>query len=320
MKSRSIFIALALTLVCFAQVFAQRDRAFVSTSGADTINCGDQTSPCRSFSGALAALSSGGSAIALDSGIYDAVNISITKSATLMAAPGVHAELFNNYINPDRITVNAGATSRVTLKNLYITNLSGEFAGQGNGIKVTSVGVLQIENCVVDGFSTGVSVSLTHAAQISIKDTIIRNNSIFGAAFDTTTGILKGSIDNCHFDNNAGTDLDIAAGLLVGKHSRVTIRDSVATGNSGAGFLALDDKAEMNLERCESSNNRDGVRAWNYIEGAVTTTTVSNSIITSNSRNGFSQQGAAVFQSMVNNTVRHNGTNTVGTIGAVSGT
>lgn len=316
-----LLAALVILFGC-SNAWAQSDRTFVATTGADTETCGASNSPCRNFSQGIFRTLAGGEVIALDSGIYDPIPVTIAKAITLTAAPGVHAELFNYYVNPTRITVNAGANDRVVLRNLYLTKLPSNGSGDGYGINVTSVGVLQIENCVVDGFSIGVFFELTSSAQVSIKDTIIRNNTLIGAGFNTTAGLIKASIDKCHFDNNVGSGVEFAGtGVYVGKRSKVTVRDSVATGNSAAGFYEAEDKADLNLENCESSNNRDGVIASDILGTGAGTTTVSNSIVTNNSRYGFLQQGTALFNSMGNNTVRRNVTsNTNGTITVISGT
>lgn len=315
MKPRYIFAVFTLTFLCVANGFGQRDRAFVSLSGSDTANCGAQITPCKTFSGGLYSIASGGSVIALDSGIYDTINVTITKSATLMAAPGVHVEFFNNYINPDRITINAGSSSRVTLRNLYISNLSGQYAGQGNGIKVTSVGVLQIENCVIDGFATGLSVSLANSAQISLTSSVIRNNDEIGAYFTTSSGKVKVAIDGCHFDENRSSSGSDGYGVFVADNAKVTVRNSVASGNGLDGFVSYNNGSSLNLDHCEASNNLNGVDASS--EGNVT---ISNSTVTQNSQYGLLQIGTGIIQSLGNNVVRHNGTNSYGTISIISGT
>lgn len=315
MKPIYIFAVLTLTFLFAANGFGQRDRAFVSLSGSDIPNCGDLATPCKTFGGGLLSIASGGSVIALDSGIYDTVNVTIVKSATLMAAPGVHVEFFNNYINPDRITINAGASSRVTLRNLYISNLSGQYAGQGRGIRVTSVGVLQIENCVIDGFATGLSVSLANAAQISLTSSVIRNNDDTGASFSTSSGKVKVAIDNCHFDENRGSSSSSGYGVFAADNAKVSVRDSVASGNGLDGFVSYNTGSSLNLDHCEASNNLNGVDASSG--GSIT---ISNSTVTQNSQYGLLQIGTGIIQSLGNNVVRHNGTNSYRTISIISGT
>lgn len=320
MKINYFFIALIFSLVCFAQVYSQGFRVFVSTTGSDTFTCGATTTPCRTFGGAYNVVEDGGSIIAIDSGIYKS-QVSIGKSVTLMAAPGVHAELYDNILSVDRLIIHAGATGRVTLKNLYISNVPGSVSGRG--ISVLSVGTLQIENCVVDGFQNGLDVELTSSAQISIKDTIIRNNSGNGAIFFTTTGTVKVSIDSSHFDNTGtGASSELSGnGVWVADRAKVTIRDTVATGNQSAGFIANGSEASLNLDHCESANNASGVRASDFGgSNSGGTATVSNSIITQNSLYGFLVTGAGIIQSLGNNTVRRNATNVFGTLTVISGT
>ena len=95
MKNIKIYLvalsALVLTLSCFAEAQAQRHNSFVATTGTDSATCGAQTSPCRDFNAALSRTNASGIVIALDSGIYAASNITVDKSVTLTAAPGVHA-------------------------------------------------------------------------------------------------------------------------------------------------------------------------------------------------------------------------------------
>jgi parallel beta helix pectate lyase-like protein len=94
------------------------------------------------------------------------------------------------------------------------------------------------------------------------------------------------------------------------------VRDSVATGNTGAGFNAP--AGDLNLENCEASNNRDGVVA-SSTSTTTGTVTISNCLVTNNAQSGFLQDGGGVFQSRGNNTARRNGTNMSDTINVISG-
>src|SRR5262245_3916964 len=116
MKLTNIIGASLIVLMCFVRAQAQSDRTFVSTHGADNTDCGSSDLPCRSFSFALTKTNPGGEVIALDSGIYDPLNIVISQSVTLTAAPGVHAELSNPLIEGDRINVNAGTGDDVVIR------------------------------------------------------------------------------------------------------------------------------------------------------------------------------------------------------------
>lgn len=344
MKNIRIYLialsALVLTLSCFAEAQAQLakpgpgpqglDHTFVSTTGTDSAVCGAQHLPCRDFNAALSRTNAGGEVIALDSGIYAASNITVDKSVTLTAAPGVHAELYNTADNESRITVEAGKNSLVVLRNLYIKSKPG--GTNGYGVAVYRVGTVQIENCIIDRFYLGIYASGTShltgkpdPAELFIKDTIIKNSLTNGMAVDSPGGsvgiFVRVTIDHCQFVNNgtiiSGGSSGNNDGLNVNQSGRVNVRDSVATGNGGAGFRVVG--GDLALDHCESSNNDYGVYAGEH-SGEVGTATVSNSLVTNNRSYGFIQDDLGVFHSRGNNVVRRNGQNKSGTITVISGT
>ena len=306
MKLKHTISAFVVLLICVTFAQAQSDRTFVSAHGADNSDCGSADLPCRSFSMALAKTNAGGEVIALDSGLYDNSNIAISKSATLAAVPGAHVELFNTSPSSIGIQVNASSSDTVVLRNLYLSRKSS--SSSTFGIEIASVGTLHIENCVVSGFTEGISFDLNTSAQATIQDTIVRD-CFNGIIVGSSAGTLKVSIDHCRLQGSVGDGLDIVS------HARVTVRDSVASGN-GRGFVV--GGGDLNIENCEASNNGDGVVA----SGGTTagTVTASNCIVTNNSQTGFTQSGTGVFQSLGNNVVRRNGTNTSGTITVIPGT
>ena len=310
-------LALVFSLLCFVAASAQLDRSFVATTGTDNESCGAQTSPCRDFNAALGKTNAGGAVVALDSGIYALTNINITKSVTLAAAPGVHADLYNTD-NNNRITVNATNSDTVILRNLY---LSGKTGGtNAYGIGVYRVGNLQVGNCVIDRFSEGIgSGGMQSTSDFFIKDTIVKNNLGSGMTVSTSAGLVRAVIDHCQFVNN-GTG-GVGDGISVTQRGRVSVRDTVATSNAGAGFLVVG--GDLSLDNCESSNNDYGVYAGSSLvsdQVIVGTAVVSNSLVTNNKSYGFRQFGSGVFNSLGNNNVRRNNVNTTGTINVVSGT
>ena len=307
-------MAMFVILIASSFASAQSDRNFVSVKGVDSVTCGPITDPCHTFNVAIPKTNSGGEIIALDSGVYDPFNIVISLSVTLTAAPGVHAEISNTN-SGDRITINTTSSDTVILRNLYISKQSG--GGASTGIKVTSVGALHIENCVISGFTNGISFDLNNAAQAFISDTVVRNNVGDGVIFFTGTGTLKASVNHCRFEHNGVAGSTIANGVNLLAASKVTVRDSVAADNTGSGFSVSG--GDLSLQDCEASNNVDGIVASNS-GTAIGRAFVSNCSVTNNSGNGFRQLGTGVLNSFGNNIVRRNGTNTTGTITAVTGT
>lgn len=306
MKFNYIFIASIFIFLCSIEIFAQSDKTFVATTGIDNTACGASASPCRTFTFALTKTNGGGEVIALDSGLYDSAAINITASVTLTAAPGAHVEVSG-------INVNATTSSAVVLRNLYLHKLPGE--ASSDGIKVMTVSEIHIENCVVHGFANGINFTLNNAAQVFISDTIVRYCISRGISFATDAGLIKASINRSQIENS-GHFGPVGDGVVVFKRARVTVRDTISTGNSGAGFVVIN--GELSLENCEASNNTDGVIAAFNTTGDGNAL-VSNTIVTHNTRTGFRQEGTtSVFNSLGNNVVRKNGANTFGTIGTVS--
>ena len=317
--TRLIAFSTSLFFLCLT-INAQSDRTFVSAKGIDSPTCSSFTDPCRSFNVAIPKTNSGGEVIALDSGIYDAFNIAVPMSLTIAAAPGAHVELTDTG-SGDRISINTGSGGgTVTLRNLILIRRG---TGTGNGINLVSGGNLQIENCVIDGFRFGINVSVTASAQVSISNTVVRNSTADGLAVFAATGSrAKVSVDKSRFENTSGADSSsvLGHGIYVSDRSKVTVRNSVATGNSGAGFVAEGDGADIAVDNCEVSNNKNGIVASNNFGTGGGAAAVSNTVVTYNSGTGFLQSSTAVFNSFGNNVVRRNGTNTGGTISVVTGT
>jgi hypothetical protein len=280
-------------------------RTYVSVTGNDANPC-TFTSPCRLFQKGHDVVADGGEVIALTSGGYG--TLTITKNVTISGV-GVSAVASPNSTE-DAITI-ATAGITVVLRSISIRAFG---AGTGgSGIFVTAVGNLHVEGCVISGFAgTGILVNLAaDGSYIFIKDTIMRNNDGSGIEITTSTGTVRASIDNCRSERN------MLYGFTASNNSRVTINRSIASGNSADGFYAFSNvsggNSELNCEECVSSNNLNGFDATSF-SGGVATIRVPRSTATNNTANGFLQTSAGVFNTLGNNLVRGNGTDTSGTI------
>jgi hypothetical protein len=296
-----------LPICCFAA--QAQTRTFVSGLGSDTNPC-TRISPCRSFQRAHDVVVAGGEVIAIDSAGYGP--ITITKSVSIIG-DGVYAGI--NTSSGNGVTI-ATAGITVNLRSLLIAGLG----TATNGISVTSVGKLHVEECVISGFAgLGIDVSLTaDNSYIFLKDTIARDNAIHGIRITTSTGTVRASIDNCRSENNGNY------GFIAFSNSRVTIKRSIASHNAATGFQVFAEAgttAELNCEECVSSNNTVGFMTGAPAGGAATIR-VSNSTATNNTGLGFWQDGTGVFESRVNNTVAGNnngGAQTSGMITPITG-
>jgi hypothetical protein len=278
---------------------AQATRTWVSGVGDDANPC-SRTAPCKTFAGAISKTAAGGEINALDPGGFGAVTI--TKSISIVGdgtIAGVLASLTNGII------VNAGANDVVVLRNLDING-----AGNGiNGIRFLAGGALYVENCTIYGFTgKGIDAHPSTTSQLFVTDTIIRNNpGTTGGGIALTPiapATLVATIERVRMQRNR-------FGVRAEDGTRVTVRDSVATGNSTNGYVAFSAglPATMVVESSLASDNtNNGVSAI----GAAATLRLSNVVVTGNGT-GLNASGGAI-ESFGNNRVVGNGANGAPTV------
>jgi hypothetical protein len=174
------------------------------------------------------------------------------------------------------------------------------------------VGILHVENCSVSGF-TDDGLLFAGAGKLEIKDSTFKGNGAIGVNVVAGSGTAIATVERVRLEG-------CATGLVAGSGSKVTVRNSVASNNE-AGFSAFGGPApvELNLEKCEASNNSNGVVAEN--QGIATITVrVSNSTVTNNTFAGLHNTTGAsgVIFSRGNNTIVGNAMDTIGAIDSYS--
>ena len=294
-------VALVVAFLSFCLPALGADQTFVSVDGRDTWAC-TRAKPCRTIAQALTLTSPGGTIMVLDSGRFAETYIDIRQAVSIVAAPGVIAELTSA---DSCIYVNAGLDDVVVLRGLTFT---GQPTTPNNGIIYNRAAALHVENCVVSGFPTKGILSLSHQ-KLFVSDSVFRGNFI-GISLDSHT---DAAIDRVRLENNGW-------GLVAGLGARATVRDSVASGNTEEGFLAsgmLADSPEMNLEGCMASDNGAGIAAEGFMGGSAVAR-VSRCVVTNNTV-GVAQHVGGVVESRGNNTVRGNGTDVSGVVTAIPG-
>lgn len=310
-KTTITLIALfVVSLALAAEAQALTPRTFVSSTGNNANDC-SFSAPCRNFAGAIPKTSTGGEVTALDSAFYG-FEITIDKSITLQAAPGVQAFVGDTRTRRTAVSIDTSESGVVVLRNLYISRARATAQEPTTGIRVTRVGSLHIESCVVTGFTEygilaadNVNEGLK-SPKLFVKDTIIRNNG---------TGILLGSvqasIDRSRIENN-GTGVSISSQML-----GATIRDSLMAGNSDYGLkiedLLYSGGAATNVENCVVTNNGTGIYSglvsWNPAnDPGPRIVFVSHTMI---SGNDTGLAGNGHIRSFANNRLANNGTNGV---------
>jgi hypothetical protein len=307
--SKTTLKALCVVLFLLAfQTLAQADpQVYVASTGSDVGTC-DRAAPCRQISYALTQVTyngwHGGTVVALDSGGYDP--FTIKKSVSVVAAPGVYAEIVVS--NAIGIYIDASSNATVVLRGLSLK-------GDNNlavGIKVDYVGVMHIEHCIVSGFYQGIR-SLVSNAQVLISDTTVKECVEVGIFINSESAhtLTIASIDHCRVLANMGPAIPggvfYGIGIYARKNVKVTARDTVVTGNSGHGMMAGFEggsPALLLVENCAVTHNR----GHGIFASAGAKIYVSNSTIAFNPNGyGFAESGSGTIYSRRNNTVEENG-------------
>jgi len=267
----TIFGTILLGVLYAAPAQAQATRTWVSGVGDDANPC-SRTAPCKTFAGAISKTAAGGEINVLDPGGFGGVTI--TKSITI-SSEGFEAGVLVSGTNA--IIINALTTDAVVLRGLDIEGLGTSLVG----IKVLGgLGSLHVEKCTINNFrganGSGILISPTTAGttQVFIKDTIVRRNGqgTGGGIFvNPGAGVtVKASLDNVRMENNI-------FGLKVQGSSNASVTNSVASGNSAAGFSGATSPAVLNIEKSVASANGTGV-----VCAAGTTVRIGNTAITGN--------------------------------------
>ena len=226
-------IPLTLLVICLlsSAAQAQASRTWVSGVGDDANPC-SRTAPCKTFAGAISKTAAGGEIDALDPAGYGAVTI--TKAITIDGGGGQVASVLVSGTNG--ITVNAGPTDVVTLRNLRINGIVSSVGGGINGVQYNTGAALHVENCYIFGFTgDGIKVATTAAnVTLFVNDTFLTNNAN-GIQIAPTAGNVRSALVQVRAQDNSGY------GFLLNPGSSATgagtaINDSSALVNGTAGI------------------------------------------------------------------------------------
>lgn len=272
---RAGFIALALT--SFTVQAAQR--TFVSTDGSDAntaYNC-SLVKPCRSFAAAMGMTDSNGEIVVRKSGGYGAV--SINKSISIIAPDGVYAGISAFPADTNGITL-ATAGITVLLRGLTINSM-----GATHGIRMTAGTSLSVENCVVNGFTSGSGLSVESASQVKVIDSLFQGNDT-GAHFSAGATV---TVSNTRvLGNGTGHGVAISASGS-GIETVVTIDSSVINENAGYGVRVIANSsgvARVHVNDSMASHNGfGGIRG--DADGGTAYVNALGTVANANSGNGF---------------------------------
>jgi hypothetical protein len=189
----TVIALLALPAAASAQA---APRTWVSGTGDDAQPC-SRSAPCKTWQGALEKTAAGGEVDALDPGGYG--TFTITKSITIDGGGGQVASVLAAGL--DGITVQAGPTAHVILRNLRINGV-----GTGlDGVKFVSGSGLRIENLAISGLTrNGVNDETTNDSTLVVSNSMISENARNGVLVAPRSGSSATAVlENDALENNA---------------------------------------------------------------------------------------------------------------------
>jgi hypothetical protein len=283
MRKSTALKFLAILAVGTTMMYGQATRTWVSGVGDDANPC-SRTAPCKTFAGAISKTAPGGEIDALDPGGFGA--LTITKSITLDGGGGQVASIL--VAGTNGIVVAAQPTDVVIIRNLRFDGLLG--AGNTNaglsGIRWIGGRVLGIENVTVTGFNNnGIDIANSVANAVAwIQNTTVENCNGHGVSV-VSTATTQVHIDGSHFEF-------VNFGVLAGSNSKVTVTNSVSTGN-GQGFAAepASGTAELDIQNSSATNNNNN----GVIAATNGTVRLTGNSIFGNAGSGTSASGGTIF-------------------------
>jgi len=223
-------LALAASLLVCSTAQAPLFRTYIASDGSDASPCTLQA-PCRLLPAALAAVGDGGEIWMLDSANYNTGTVNITKSVSVLAVPGAVGSVIATQNTP-AISISA-AGLRVGLRNLVITNLTGNIGSDSHGVSMTGASSLTIESGLLANLP-GDGVRVIGGGTLKIVNSTLRDN--VGRAVRLFNG-GRATISNTQMIGNGG---GVLAGGDAASSSTVSIVDSLISGGFRGVSLSAD--------------------------------------------------------------------------------
>ncbi len=300
----TLFFAAAMLTVT-SQAQAQSPQVFVSAEGSDSGSCTTGL-PCRTVSYALTQVQTGGKILIVASGDYDN-SITIDKSVTVAAAPGVVA-VFSNaqtngsivYFAPGPAFCRSTECFTVVFRNLVFDGQSvTQDAMRGAFMR------LIVEDCTFSRFKSGFYANGDGTYQFTNCVFQLCDTGLFLASNNADSPrTLLVIVDSCHFESLTAVGVDVYPGLNI--TAKVSVRNTLINRAATIGIRgtgAAGGTAQINVDGTHITNCTTGI----YTFSAGTLVRVSNSTIVANSRGLLPQSGQLLSRS--NNTVEDNGFN-----------
>ena len=251
MKSSVVlgFVSVIFLTLLAMPANAQATRTWISGVGDDANPC-SRTAPCKTWAGAISQTAAGGEIDALDPGGFG--GLTITKAITIDGGGGQVASTL--VAGTAGITVAAGASDVVIIRNIRFNGLLQSGSPGTNGINFASGAVLSVESCDIFGFSTaGIGVNTSATATLNvIKSTI--TNSPSGISFATGGGTVYGEMDQTTIQKISGNGITSSSGSSV----IFTVTNSNVLNSAGVGVNSGGSGTVLNVDSSSVSSNNTG--------------------------------------------------------------
>ncbi len=247
-RAACFVLGLAGAVPASAQVF----RAYLSSDGSDLNPC-TLAAPCRLLPAALTAVADGGEIWMLDPANYNTAPVTISKSVSIRAMPGVVASLVST---GNQYAISLGATARLSLRGIQFTTLANGDTGYGvTAGSVFAGSTIDIDDCEFTGMTgravnvggagtyatisnsrfrrSGFAVFAFSSARILVSRTTITGASTAVIAFNLLTGMTQVSVVDSVISGGT-TGIEVSAGSSAGINGRATVDRSTIDGVSGA--------------------------------------------------------------------------------------
>ena len=243
------FLTLVLGLLTLfvpgAMAQAAAPMTFVASTGSDSNQATDcqRSAPCLSFNAAHNVTDVGGIITCLDSGPFSGSLQVTSTSITIDCAGGTYIP-DNNQIG---VQV-ASSFAVVTIRNMVFSGTGGGGVGSGSrALECDSCKALIVENCVIEGFNTGVAIAIRFitsnaGAQLIVKDTVITNNGILNTGAGGGIQVAPASAGSAGVVlNRVQLGMNVTGMIFNSSNGAITaiMRDSVVSSSLNNGILSL---------------------------------------------------------------------------------
>jgi hypothetical protein len=268
--------------------FSGQINTWVSSYGDDANTASNCVAahPCKTFSAALSVTGSFGVISCLTP--VNGFDVTIDRDVTI-DCKGMYASATAEFVGTNAILINA-AGIHVVLRDLDIQT---PFANTNGGIVVTQPNVdLLLERCRVEGNWTtpGTAISYQAGGRLTIRDSLIHDNTADGIDLIPSGGNLEVAIQNTTITGNSTGVLvkPTSGGTVYATFDRVTI-----TQNSGGGLKSDTTSGGVTLDITDSTISNNGGNGINALAGgSQNIVSIKSSVIARNGGAGVQANGA----------------------------